>query len=220
MNRLLVACLILLAHVAVHAADAAKGQSLFVFCSTCHGEQGQGMQFDTLSIPAIAGLPDWYVEAQLIKFQDGRRGAHAKDTKGLMMRPMSRTLRTEEDVKDVAAHISSLPKKADAKTIDGDLAKGKFYYDASCASCHGPNFEGNADPTISAPSQKALDDWYMLEQLNKFKDGIRGTHPKDQEGARMLPIIQAILPQLAESQQSTAEDAMKDVVAYIYSKRD
>ena len=220
MNRLLVACLILLVHSALNAADAAKGQSLFVFCSTCHGEQGQGMQFDTLSIPAIAGLPDWYIEGQLTKFQDGRRGAHAKDTKGLTMRPMSRTLRSEEDVEAVAAHIASLPKKPNAKTIDGDLEKGKFYYDSSCASCHGPSFEGNSDPTIMAPSQKALDDWYMLEQLTKFKDGIRGTHPKDVEGARMLPIIQTILPQLAEAQSSSAEEAMKDVVAYIYSKRD
>ena len=220
MNRFLMACMALLCASVGRAAEQPHGKSLFVLCSTCHGNQGQGLQFATLSLPAIAGLPAWYTEAQLKKFQSGLRGAHARDTKGLMMRPMSRTLRNEEEIKAIAAFVEKLPIKKSAKRVEGNLQKGKFYYESLCASCHGDQFQGNADPTISAPSHKPLDDWYMIEQLKKFQSGIRGTHSKDVEGARMLPIIQSLLPQMAETQASDTDQAMKDVVAFIYSNRE
>ena len=120
----------------------------------------------------------------------------------------------------VAAFIETLPQKKSIKRVKGDLDKGKFYYDNICASCHGDKFQGNPDPTILAPSHKPLDDWYMIEQLEKFKSGIRGTHPKDVSGAKMLPIIQSLLPQMAEASDSSLDQAMKDVVAFIYSRRE
>ena len=51
-----------------------------------------------------------------------------------------------------------------------------------------------------------LEDWYMLEQLKKFKLGLRGANLQDVEGMTMRPIVLATLPD---------EQAMKDVVAYI-----
>ena len=45
------------------AAQDARGAELFGLCSQCHGEQGAGNQLALA--PAIAGLPQWYVEAQL-----------------------------------------------------------------------------------------------------------------------------------------------------------
>ena len=45
----------------------------------------------------------------------------------------------------------------------------------------------------------------MLAQLKKFKEGIRGAHPKDITGMQMRPMAM-ILPD---------EQAMKDVIAYI-----
>ncbi|HIG26800.1 MAG TPA: c-type cytochrome [Verrucomicrobiales bacterium] len=207
----------------VEAVDKERGRVLFQLCTPCHGENGTGQQIATLSLPAIAGLYAWYTEAQLTKFQSGHRGAHPNDPKGLMMRPMSRILTTKKDVKAIAAYVESLDKKKSiekSRRIEGNVKNGKYYYDGLCVSCHGAEFQGNDAPSISAPSHRPLDDWYILEQLEKFSKGIRGVHPKDVTGARMRPIVKDLLPQLAQIKNSTTEEAMKDVVAYIYSQRE
>ena len=60
----------------------------------------------------------------------------------------------------------------------------------------------------------------MLEQLKKFKRGIRGANPKDREGLTMRPLLNAALNK-AKADAKTAgvtitdEQAMKDVIAYI-----
>ena len=61
--------------------DLARGEQLFALCTQCHATDGGGNS-EALA-PAIAGLPGWYVEAQLKKFKDGTRGLHAADTGGL-----------------------------------------------------------------------------------------------------------------------------------------
>ena len=66
-----------------------RGQALFDTCVPCHGANGQGNQ--VLGAPAIAGLPQWYVEAQLEKYQTGWRGAHPMDTVGIRMKSMTST---------------------------------------------------------------------------------------------------------------------------------
>ena len=174
MNRSLIAILLACTVGACSAAAEDRGQTLFKVCATCHGDKGEGREIGTLKLPAIAGLYAWYTEAQLIKFQDGSRGAHPKDRKGLLMRPMSRTLIhkdvnvTKENIKAVAAYVEQLPRKAsvpEEKRVKGDLDRGKYYYQSLCLSCHGERFEGNSDPSVAAPSHKPLDDWYMVEQL-------------------------------------------------------
>ena len=116
---IVLAIVILNATRTLDAADPRRAEQLFLICSACHGEQGHGKQFGNIRFPAIAGLYSWYVEAQLQNFHPNQsiRGAHAQDTKGLMMRPMTRTLPTDEDLKAVAQYISELPRKPSQKTI-------------------------------------------------------------------------------------------------------
>ena len=70
-------------------AGVERGAQVFDYCVQCHGADGAGNP--DIEAPAIAGLPAWYVEAQIHKFRDGTRGAHPDDLPGLRMRPMSRT---------------------------------------------------------------------------------------------------------------------------------
>ena len=78
--------------------------------TTCEVE-GQG---DPLALaPAIGGLDQWYVEATLSKFRSGLRGAHPEDIGGMRMGPMSRSLRSEEDVQDVADRAHEVGPVAD-----------------------------------------------------------------------------------------------------------
>lgn len=181
-------------------APTASGQEIFELCGQCHGAAGQGNQ--KFNAPAIAGLPQWYVEAQLQKFKTGLRGTHPADITGMQMRPMGMSLVSQGDLKTVAAYVASLPKPVITPVLEGgDTERGKTLY-ATCAACHGPDAAGNE--AVKAPPLKNASDWYMLAQLEKFKQGHRGL-PGDIEGATMRP--QAAV--LAD------EQAMKDVVQYI-----
>src|SRR5687768_8589895 len=96
----------------VPAEGIERGRVLFATCTPCHGGDGEGNE--DYGAPAIAGLPDWYLETQLEHFREGIRGAHPDDAAGLRMRPMVQTLRSEPDRRSVAAYVASLPPAAPA----------------------------------------------------------------------------------------------------------
>ena len=87
---------------------------------------------------------------------------------------------------------------------DGDPKKGKQLYQV-CIACHGANGQGNQ--ALNAPNLVGLQDWYLIRQLKYFKEGIRGTHPKDTFGAQMRPIAMTL----------SNDKAITDVTAYITS---
>lgn len=198
---------ILSAFVAVGcAADAevagVRGEHLFNNnCTVCHGYDAGGKA--DIAAPSIAGLDDWYVKAQLKKFQPGIRGAHPEDMPGMRMRPMSRTLISDAEIDAIADYLRYLrPVKGDLTLTGGNLDNGKALYMA-CMGCHGP--EGAGMKELNAPPIRQMDDWYLLTQLYNFKHGLRGADPRDITGAQMVPFAQALAD----------EQAMKDVVAYI-----
>ncbi len=86
----------------------------------------------------------------------------------------------------------------------GDAEKGKALF-AICSACHGANGEGNL--LLNAPANAGQDEWYVIRQLNNFRDGTRGADPKDTYGAQMRPMAM----QLAD------EQAVLDVSAYVAS---
>ncbi len=194
---------ILAAFASASAQDLDRGVQLYELCSQCHGKAGAGNQ--VYLAPAIAGLPEWYVESQLVKFRAGHRGGHFDDIAGMRMRPMSLALENDADVKSVAAYVASLAPLAPAPVLEGgDAAKGQVLY-APCAACHAPDGSGNA--AVFGPPLNHASDWYLLTQLVNFRAGVRGTKPGDTSGALMRP-MSLTLPD---------EQAMKDVIAYISS---
>ncbi len=183
------------------AQDTARGEQLYHLCGQCHGANGGGNPVSLA--PAIAGFPQWFVEAQIRKFQSGGRGTHFDDISGMRMRPMSLWLREPADVANVAAYVAGMPKVNPAPTLQGgnpEVGKQKY---VPCVACHGINGEGN--PALNAPPLAGMSDWYQLSSLQKFKAGVRGTNPKDPSGMLMRPMSLT----LADDQ------AIRDVVAYI-----
>ncbi len=187
-----------------HAEDAARGRQLFQLCASCHGPSGEGSQL--YRAPAIAGLPQAYIQAQLTKFKDGLRGFRAEDTEGLQMRPMARALTLDGDIAAVAGYVASLRPASPASTTGGDEGRGRTLF-ATCIACHGDRGTGNA--AIGAPPLARQADWYLVAQLEKFRKGLRGTHEKDTTGALMRPMALAL----------PSDQAIADVVAYIRSLR-
>ncbi|MCC6765393.1 MAG: cytochrome c [Deltaproteobacteria bacterium] len=182
------------------AGDLSRGAAHYRLCAACHGDQGAGDP--SRGAPAIAGLPPWYVEAQLKKFRAGQRGYTPGDDTGLQMRPMASALRTDEDVAGVAAYVASLPPTPHPATVTGDAARGQGLF-APCSACHGPDGRGNE--ALKGPQLAGQADWYLLAQLGKFKSGARGAHKDDATGAQMRAMASTLVD----------EQAMLDVVAYV-----
>jgi len=181
-------------------ADA-RGKQLYAGCVSCHGPDGHGVP--KLRSPQIAGQHGSYVEDQLLKFKNGFRGSHPKDTEGLKMKAFVLMLPTNEDVKKVSNYIATFKPIEKKPTFGtGKAEKGKTLY-TDCLLCHGDKAQGK--PELKSPSLQHLQDWYMLAQLKKFKDGVRGGNPNDITGSQMR-LVAANL---------TDEQAMKDVIAYI-----
>jgi cytochrome c oxidase subunit 2 len=181
-------------------ADDGRGEALFGLCVQCHGADGGG---DRLALaPAIAGLEEWYVVAQLKAFKGGQRGMHPDDVGGLRMYPMSRALKTDEDIAAVASHVASLPVPAPVRTIEGDAATGATYY-ATCAACHGADGAGNQ--ALNAPRLIGTSDWYLVEALQKYKAGIRGGTSATPNAVMMRGMALSLKD----------DQAIRDVVAHV-----
>lgn len=157
-------------------ATVRTGGEIFTSCLLCHStrEMQRG--------PIIDGLPAWSVGLQLRKFRDGIRGGNATNKSEFLMAAGESIVRDDEEIRRVAAHIASLPPQSHLLTVRGDKNRGKLIY-LQCANCHG--FKGEGKLESKSPPLNTLEDWFQLEQLRKFKSGLRGKHPQDAEGNAM-----------------------------------
>jgi cytochrome c553 len=187
--------------VAGTPAPTPAGAELFQLCAQCHGPEAAGNR--SVNAPSIAGLPQWYLEAQLKKFKSGGRGTHFDDQSGMQMRPMAMSLATDAEITAIAQYVAAMPPaKPMPQLTGGDALKGQGLF-VTCTACHGPQGAGNE--AMKAPPLNHASDWYLFASIGKFKAGVRGTNPADTSGALMRPMA-LTLPD---------EQAMKDVIAYI-----
>lgn len=90
---------------------------------------------------------------------------------------------------------------------EGNAERGKTFF-AVCTTCHGANAEGMKE--MNAPKLAGQEEWYLIRQLQNFKEGIRGADSRDVYGKQMAPIAQ-VLPD---------DQAIEDVAAYLSSLED
>jgi len=105
-------------------------------------------------------------------------------------------------LENLVAYIESLPDKAVAPTVQGDVLRGQSLY-STCISCHGDAAQGLE--TMAAPRLAGQSDWYLVDQLQKFATGKRGYAPGDHGGRQMKAMMYAL----------STETDYRDVVAYI-----
>jgi cytochrome c oxidase subunit 2 len=68
--------------------------------------------------------------------------------------------------------------------------RGKELFE-TCVPCHGTDGSGN--PAVGAPNIAGMSEWYVEEQVNKFRSGARGMHFNDTEGMRMRPMALSLM---------------------------
>jgi len=189
---------------AAPAGNPAAGQALYAVCGACHGAQAEGNP--AVNAPKLSGQDGWYLARQLRNFKSGARGSNDKEVFGKVMAPMAATLPDDAAINNVVAYIKTLPDTPAPATVKGNVKDGEDTY-VTCGACHG--VKGQGIQSTNAPRLKGMSDWYMVTQLKNFKQGIRGTHPKDLYGTQMN-FMAAIL---------TSDRDTDDLVAYIDSLR-
>ncbi len=172
----------------------------YVFCTVCHGAHGNGNP--AINAPKIAGIEPWYLKQQLTNFRAGVRGteAHRRARHGdaacrrasSMMPPSKRLPPTSR-----SSMRSRHPSRCKATR-----SEGRALY-ATCSGCHGTSAEGNS--ALKAPALAGQTDWYLVRQLERFRNGERGFAAEDTPGVTMRAAA-AALPDAA---------AVNDLVAYI-----
>lgn len=117
-----------------------------------------------------------------------------------------KSLRSHVHVVSSRVSIATIAILAIATVVpnaDAD-ARGEQLY-RNCSICHGPDAKGI--PLQLAPALSNLSEKYIVEQLKKYKSGIRGAHEKDVAGLRMLPMSRTLL----------TEEDMQAVASHIVS---
>jgi cytochrome c553 len=185
---------------ALSPADPVRGRAYFTTCAGCHGNNAEGNVF--MRAPRLTLQGNDYLLRQLRHFREEIRGG-VSDFYGWQMNGRAKALLDDRAIRDVLAYIDTLPDTSADDLTKGNTRKGRRLYNNNCSSCHGDNAEGSN--SLKAPVLAGLEGWYQLEQLRKFKSGLRGAHNKDIPGQQMRAAMGPI----------KNEKAMQDIIKYI-----
>ena len=163
---------------------------LYQSCAGCHGVNAEGNE--NLNAPTLSIFSVWYLERQIRNFNQGFRENHPGGDLLYI---------SDEDIRSLADYIAGKNTVLLKSSIEGNIERGEFVFQ-HCISCHGEFGEGDED--VRTPRLSGQYDWYLLEELIKFKQGLRGNHPDDLYGAQMM-----------EAAKMFDEDMLRDAVAYI-----
>ena len=191
--------LLLLSGLAI-AGEPEPGKTLYATCAACHGTDGEGNA--ALNAPGLAGQSESYLVRQLWDFRDGRRGKEPGDAAGAQMIPMASVLPDGDAIKSIAAYISSLPPAQPAATIEGDMANGQKLFTSKCGACHGGKGWGNE--ALFTPRLTVIGDWYLLRQVNNFRENMRGVHKDAKYGQQMAMMAKTV-----------SDEELNDIAAFL-----
>ncbi|MBX2847998.1 MAG: c-type cytochrome [Acidiferrobacterales bacterium] len=188
---------------ATPASPLIAGQFEYVgACSRCHGANGEGIE--GMQAPRLAGMPAPYVKAQFVQFLEGIRGSEQDGRWAAQMTYYIKTLseRHMAAMDDIVAYIEALPEPEIEQTVFADDQKGSQIYSQQCAVCHGT--DGLGIVALKSSRLAGLQDWYLIKQMYKYRDGRRGAQREDRVGVQMVAVAKAL-----------SEDDIENVISYL-----
>jgi len=169
------------------ATAAPATDSVIKDCEQCHGQNGASTH---APIPVIGGMSAFYLEEQVLAYQEGRRPCDAsaypegprKGEEVTMCQAVEGL--SKDQVSEIAAWFESKPFVPPQQPVNADLAaKGRDIHQAECAKCHS---EGGGlafdDAGILAGQWKG----YLKQTLAEYRAGKRWMPEK------MAPKIEAL----------------------------
>ena len=144
-------------------------------CFGCHGRNGITGYWE---FPNLAGQNKNYLISQLKSFRDGHRVDLTMEAMPFMVEGMS-----DEDLNGLAGIFSSMkPEKVHMKDMTPAELKafelGKEIINSkkvTCRFCHLANKKGDAPLNNDFPVLTGQQKGYLINQINAFRDRIRGT---------------------------------------------
>lgn len=155
-------------------------------CAACHQVAGEGSE--ALKAPNISGLSEAYIARQLQHFQSGLRGADQADSAGQMMAAAVVGL-SSTDLDALASYVADLNDVRLFSERQATGFRGRGLYSV-CSSCHGAQGEGNI--ALGAPRLNQQHSWYLVTQLENYKQGIRGAKSNDEYGQQMRAMAESV----------------------------
>ncbi|MCB1090652.1 MAG: c-type cytochrome, partial [Verrucomicrobiae bacterium] len=121
------------------------------------------------------------------------RGAKPEDVPGNLMHAIAQAL-DPEGVRDVAGYVTSMELIPTQVTLKGgDPERGAEIFRERCMECH--RYNGRGEPAFFSGQLIGLQDWYLVSQMKKFRDGKRGGHDADIYGNKMHRITEKMTDQ-------------------------
>jgi cytochrome c553 len=149
------------------------GHERAVFCSACHGEDGNSSRDN---VPKLAAQNPLYLQDQFARFESGHR-------KSYLMKDLAKGLTDENKVDLMIFYATS--SRAPGKSEDTDLiARGKGLF-VVCQGCHGPDGMGMPGYANIAAQHAA----FVEKALTEFRDG---------GGRRDNPIMKGMTQSLSD----------------------
>ena len=179
-----------------------KGKEYSKSCVGCHGKNFSGLISERS--PALPQLSNWYMQGQLQKYKQNILGYKVEDSDGYSMSSLMKDY-SNQQIADMVSYIKTFQPRKQLNMLHGDLENGKIEYQLNCMACHQENGKGNKQ--LYAPNLVGLSDVYIVNQLIKYRDGIRGSGNGDKHGK----VMQLFAKNLKN------ETVMKDIASYIIS---
>jgi cytochrome c553 len=192
----LVAVLALLALPALGAAAGPfdqPGYAKAMTCAACHGAAGNSR---SEAVPILAGISPAYFKKAIEDYAAGRRVSAE-------MEPFAKQVKVL-GVDEIAAYFAAQRREATPVKVERATAERGRVAAAQCASCHGP--EGQGDPAKLVPAIAGQPAAYLKNQLLLFKADKRS--PGDEPLTKMKSILKAI-----------PDEILGDVAAYYSNLR-
>ncbi len=141
----------------VSAGSVEAGEKKAAVCNHCHKNNTDS------AIPKIAGQHEVYIVAQLQAYRDGSRQDE-------IMQTVASRLKNDNDINDLAAYYSSLPKAIDEhKKPNNRLGEEVFHEKAHCYQCHGTKGQGNSQSSPIVPSIAGQNKDFIIKRLMEFQ---------------------------------------------------
>lgn len=87
--------------------DIEAGEAIYMgSCATCHGDRGRGT--DSVMMPDLVILSDWYFKRQIEAYKTGERGGSEESTRAQYMAGMAHDLSSDEELSDLIIFLNSL----------------------------------------------------------------------------------------------------------------